>query len=244
MTAAGSEAIWHQVENGAYTVDLALWAGLAHEAAGPVLDLGAGTGRVSLHLARAGAEVTALDRDSELLAELQRGAEAEDLAIVIEVGDARDFALEQAFAAILAPMQLAHLLGGPRGRARMLARAAAHLAPGGVVAVALLSHPQLPPAGGPPILPDVREVDGWVHSSQPIDVREVETGLELVRLRQLVSPSGELSEELSRVVLDLVDAERFEAEAAAAGLMSRERLSVEPTADHVGSTICVLEAGR
>ena len=40
--------IWHDVENGSYAVDLKLWRRLAREAAGPVLDLGAGTGRVAL----------------------------------------------------------------------------------------------------------------------------------------------------------------------------------------------------
>ena len=40
--------------------------------AGPVLDVGAGAGRVALDLARAGHDVTALDLDAELLAELAR----------------------------------------------------------------------------------------------------------------------------------------------------------------------------
>ena len=39
--------------------------------AGPVLDVGAGTGRVALALARAGHEVIALDADPELLGELR-----------------------------------------------------------------------------------------------------------------------------------------------------------------------------
>ena len=36
-TTIGSEAVWHEVECGAYAADLALWEGLAAEAAGPVL---------------------------------------------------------------------------------------------------------------------------------------------------------------------------------------------------------------
>ena len=43
------------------------------------------------------------------------------------------------------------------------------------------------------------------------------------------------------VHLDRLTAEAFEREAAAAGFDARERIEVPPTADHVGSTICVLE---
>ena len=52
--------IWHDVECGRYAADLPLWRGLADEASGPVLDVGAGTGRVAIDLARRGHEVTAL----------------------------------------------------------------------------------------------------------------------------------------------------------------------------------------
>ena len=50
---------WHDTECGSYDADLPLWRELA--GAGPVLDVGAGTGRVALDLAARGASVTALD---------------------------------------------------------------------------------------------------------------------------------------------------------------------------------------
>ena len=57
--------IWHDVENGAYAADLPLWRELAREADGPVLDLGAGTGRVALDLAAARPRAShALDSDA------------------------------------------------------------------------------------------------------------------------------------------------------------------------------------
>ncbi|MGH2988067.1 MAG: class I SAM-dependent methyltransferase, partial [Solirubrobacterales bacterium] len=64
MTAAPAarEPIWHEVECGSYTADLAVWSGLASEAAGQLLELGCGTGRVALRLAGDGHAVTALDR--------------------------------------------------------------------------------------------------------------------------------------------------------------------------------------
>ena len=43
---------WHDVECGGYDADLPLWRELAARRGGPVLDVGAGTGRVALDLAR------------------------------------------------------------------------------------------------------------------------------------------------------------------------------------------------
>ena len=54
--------VWHDVECGQYSADLALWDELAAREPGPILDVGAGTGRVSLVLAALGHDVTALDR--------------------------------------------------------------------------------------------------------------------------------------------------------------------------------------
>ena len=48
--------IWHDIENGSYSADLPLWLELAAEAGGPVLDLGAGTGRVARALHGGGHE--------------------------------------------------------------------------------------------------------------------------------------------------------------------------------------------
>ena len=57
-------AIWHDLECGAYAEDLPLWRSLASTYGDPVLDVGAGTGRVALDLARRGHRVTALDREA------------------------------------------------------------------------------------------------------------------------------------------------------------------------------------
>ena len=44
---SSAQAIWHEVECGGYEADLRLWADLAARFDGAVLDIGAGTGRVS-----------------------------------------------------------------------------------------------------------------------------------------------------------------------------------------------------
>ncbi len=240
--AFGFEAIWHDVECGAYAADLPLWAELAHESKGSVLELGAGTGRVSLALAAERIDVTALERSPALLAALRERARERALEVKVIAADARDLAARGEFALVLAPMQFAHLLGGSDGRRRTLERCATALRPGGAVALAILAD--VPATGLPdaPPYPDVREIDGWIYSSQPIEVRRTPGGLESRRLRQVVSPAGELSDSLDLIHLDAVRAAELEAEGAAAGLSARERIPIPPTDDHLGSTVVVLEA--
>ena len=58
------DVLWHDLECGAYDLDLPLWRALAAETGGVVLDVGAGTGRLSLQLASDGVAVVALDADA------------------------------------------------------------------------------------------------------------------------------------------------------------------------------------
>ncbi|MGH2951382.1 MAG: class I SAM-dependent methyltransferase [Solirubrobacterales bacterium] len=244
-----AQVTWQDVECGGYAGDLATWEHLAHEAAGPVLELGCGAGRVALHLARAGFQVTGLDRSPDLVVELRHRAAAAGIELDAVEADVCDFELGRRFALVLAPMQLVHLLGGSPRRATMLRCADRHLASGGVLAVALLtaetgatSTGEIPDEAPHPA-PDVRELDGWVYSSLPLDTRASGKSIEVRRLRQVVSPAGELTEELDVTRLDPLDAGRLAAEAASvAGLRERERLEIAPTRDHVGSTVLVLEA--
>jgi hypothetical protein len=162
------------------------------------------------------------------------------------LGDARDLSgVVDGFGAILAPMQLMHLLGGSDGRRAVLDGAAQRLVAGGVLAVSLLAGDAIVLAAGDasPLLPDVREIDGWVYSSQPLEVATTDEGIEIRRLRQTVSPAGDLTDEPEAIRLEALEAEELEAEAEAAGLTPQQRIEIPATDDHVGSTICVLEAG-
>jgi len=223
--------IWHEVECGSYVADLVLWEELAGRRGGPVLELGCGAGRVLRHLARRGHEVRGLDLDANLIAGLGDAA----------VGDARDFELDRKFALVLAPMQLVQLLADAEERGRCLECVAAHLAPGGLAAFAIVE--EMPePIDAPPPLPDAREVDGWVYSSLPIDAAVGDGEIRVRRLRQTVSPAGELREESVDVVLRALDARTLEREAEGAGLKPAGRRAIPPTDDHVGSTAVLLEA--
>lgn len=232
--------VWHDLECGGYSADLPLWRRLAGAGAGPILDVGAGTGRVTLELARAGHDVTALDSDPALLAELTRRAAG--LPVSTVCADARSFTLERRFGLVLVPMQTVQLLGGPAGRAAFLARARAHLDPGGRVAIAIAEElePFEVAAGAIGPLPDVCERDGVVYSSLPTAVRVDGDGFWLERERETVSVKGEHHQQSDRIRLDAVSAESLEREAGAVGLRVRPRAEIEPTDDHVGSRVVIL----
>lgn len=236
-TGQESVAIWHDVECGSYSADLELWDAMAAEAGGTVLDLGCGTGRVALHLARRGHDVLGLDIDPDLIATLgQRGT---GLPLRTILADARDFELDGQVELILAPMQTVQLLADSAERAECLRQVSAHLRPGGRFAAAILE--EMPePDDSPPPLPDVREVDGWVYSSLAVEAAVGDGEILIRRLRQTVSPAGELAEEDNEVRITTFAAAQLEAEAAPVGLAPLARHEIPATDIHVGSTVVVL----
>jgi SAM-dependent methyltransferase len=220
-----AHVIWHEAECGGYSADLPLWAELATERE-PVLEIGCGTGRVSSYLARRGHEVVGLDSDPKLIAALANA----------QLGDARRFELDRSFGLLLAPMQVIQLLADAEERRSCLGCVAAHLAPGGLAAFAIVeSMPE--PADNASPLPDTREVDGWVYSSLPVDTQVDDKAIRVRRLRQTVSPQGEFGEELHEVTLRRLGAGTLEAEAKDASLVPAGRRAVPATDAHVGSTV-------
>ena len=231
--------VWHDVECGTYAADLPLWRELAAAEDGPVLDLGAGTGRVTLDLARHGHEVWALDVDAALLAALE--ARAEGLAVRTRLADARTFDLGRRFGLVLAPMQTVQLLGGAADRAAMLACVRRHLAPGGLFAAALANV--LEGYDGDDLdipVPDMAEIGGTVFSSRPTAVRDAGEAFVLERLREKVTADGRRDVDEDHITLHRCTAEQLAAEAAAAGLAPQPPQHVEVTEDHVGSEVAML----
>jgi SAM-dependent methyltransferase len=226
--------IWHDVENGSYSADLALWRELADSVAGPILDLGAGSGRVARDLHAAGHSVHALDSDPELLASLRERAPG----VATVEADARTFAVDDRYELILAPMQLVQILGGAAERRAMLERVHRHLSPGGRFAAALADpYEALAEDDRSPPYPDVIERDGWVFSSQPVWVREEAGRVIVERHRQAVAPDGTLEEEIAPFALDLVTPGEFEREARLSRLVPVARHTIPETHDHIGSVV-------
>jgi SAM-dependent methyltransferase len=229
-----ADVIWHDIECGSYAADLPLWHELAREAAGPVLDVGAGTGRVALALADAGHTVVALDTEPVLLAALRERDRAGRVETV--VADAQDFSLGQdRFALIIVPMQTLQLLDD---RAAFLHRARVALRPGGLLAAAIVD--ELAPFEPEPGLwpePDVAEHDGHRFVSQPVAVRTSGDTASIDRIRTRQTPDGEETVESNTISLAMVAPPALAAEARAAGLTPVPGERIPPTYDHVGSWV-------
>jgi SAM-dependent methyltransferase len=232
--------IWHDVENGGYDADLQLWRELATQVGGPILDLGAGTGRVALDLAAAGHDVTALDSDAVLLDELALRAQQGGLEVARLHADARSLGSIGSFSLVIAPMQFLQIMGGVAARAKLLAGVAGCLAPGGTFAAAIADLDEAVAAeDAPPPMPDVGQSGDWIYSSLPLDVRPEPGGVAVEWLRQIVSPAGTLTEERHTQMLDSLSVEQLEREAAAHGLQAVARHEVSPTPAYIGSMVVV-----
>lgn len=234
-------AIWHDIENGPYREDLALWQTLAMRHGAPVLDIGCGTGRVALDLARGGFEVIALDNDPALIDVLIK--RSGDLPIEAFTADAREFTAGRQLPLAIVPMQTVQLLGGEQNRARMFDCVRRTLQPGGMLAVAIAdartattSPDDLLPA------PDMKEIDGVVYASRPVAVVDEGDTVSIHRAREIVAVDGSYSEMSDRIALDVLDAETLEAEGVAAGFTVLPREAVAETGEYISSTVVMFRA--
>lgn len=234
-----AEVIWHDVECSRYAVDLPLWRELAAACGGPVLDVGAGTGRVSLDLAGRGHDVVALDLDAALLAELERRADG--TAVETVVGDAAAFDLGgRRFPLVIAPMQTLQLLraAGQRG---FLASARRHVAPGGLCAVALAVD--LEPFEAEQVVlpaPDRLIVDGVMYASQPLALRDRGATVAIERVRETLDGSGRRTAAGNTLELDRVTVAGVEAQARRAGFEPEPPRTIAETDEHIATVVVML----
>jgi SAM-dependent methyltransferase len=107
------------------------WLAQARISAGPILELGCGTGKLSIPLAEAGFSVTGLDNSPALL---QFAASKNDDVKWIE-GDMRGFDIEERFALIMLPSNNLGHLHTPQDFENCISSAKRHLRPGGVLVI-------------------------------------------------------------------------------------------------------------
>jgi SAM-dependent methyltransferase len=237
------DALWHDLECGDYSEDLPLWRELADDAGGPVLDVGAGTGRVTLDLAARGVPVVALDVDAALLDALRHRAAG--LPVETVVADARSFALGRRFSLVLVPMQTLQLLGGARGRAAFLRCALDHLEPGALLAAALADamdcfdeeHPLSPP-------PAVRDIVDVRYASRLLAVVEDGGRAAMHWRREIAGPGESYACHDFTLTLDRVSADDVAEEAATVGFDGEPHRFVPETEQYLGSTVVLQRVPR
>ena len=247
-----SAVIWHDLECGRYAADLPLWrelAGAAGTGAGsqPVLEIGAGTGRVALDLARRGHRVTALDLDAQLLCALRERAGA--LPVETACADARAFELARRdFAVCVVPMQTVQLLGGAAGRVAFLLRARAHLRRGALLACAIVTDVESFDCTAAELGPTAESalVDGKLYSSRATRVQVGKRSVRLERERSVVAAERAATPQPRRerdvVELDRVTASQLLREGRKVGLAAAGTRSIGATEEHTGSVVVMFGA--
>jgi ubiquinone/menaquinone biosynthesis C-methylase UbiE len=124
--------------------DVPFWRRIASAAGGPVLELGCGTGRVSLPLARAGVNLVGIDRSAQMLERArQRIAKSptRQLAKALRLvrADIRALPFESgAFPMVIAPYGILQSLIRPRDLTATLASVARVVARGGTFGIDLV----------------------------------------------------------------------------------------------------------
>ena len=130
-----------------YHDDIAHYGRLAEKlGANRVLELGAGTGRVTVPLARRGLSMTGLEVSPIMLERARTRSEHEGVKVRWLEGDMREFDLNEQFPLIIAPFNALMHLYTLNDQDRALERIAAHLKPGGVFAFDLY-QPRFGPEG-------------------------------------------------------------------------------------------------
>jgi SAM-dependent methyltransferase len=115
--------------------DVGFYRALARAAAGPVLELGCGNGRILLELLAAGVDVLGIDRSAGMLRELARKAAQRGLCARIAQMDARALGLEPRFALVLCPYSLVTYMTSDAEAAALLGEARRVLRAGGALVV-------------------------------------------------------------------------------------------------------------
>jgi ubiquinone/menaquinone biosynthesis C-methylase UbiE len=125
-------ADWYEEWSAGITADIAFYVELARQAAGPLVELAIGNGRVAISVAQAtGQRVIGIDSSPAMLAQARARAAAADVQLDLREGDMREVVLDEAAALIYCPFRALLHLPAWADRRRTFERVAASLQPGG-----------------------------------------------------------------------------------------------------------------
>ncbi|WP_172620871.1 class I SAM-dependent methyltransferase [Rubrobacter xylanophilus] len=169
------------------------WISLAHREGGPVVEWGAGTGRVCVPLARRGFEVTAVELSERMI---ERGR-SRDGSVEWVRGDMRGVRLGRCYRLAVCAFNSFLCLTGLQDALTFLRNAREHLLPGGLlgIEVSAFSPEELAdPPGGPVLRHDFTRKLEDGHLDR-FSVSRYDPALQLLSMRlfyELYGPSGEL----------------------------------------------------
>jgi ubiquinone/menaquinone biosynthesis C-methylase UbiE len=122
--------------------DVPFWRNLAVQAGGPVLELGCGTGRISIPIGRAGVPLVGVDRSAPMLARARQRIRRSRLRSTVRLvrGDIRHLPfLDRPFALVMAPYGVLQSLLRERDLAATLRAVHGVLEPGGTFGLELVA---------------------------------------------------------------------------------------------------------
>jgi len=105
----------------------------------PVLELMAGTGRLTIPMAKQGVNITGLDLSKEMLAKAETNAKQAGVNIPFIHGDATNFQLNKKFGLIIIPASALLLLDSKESIEKCLKCAKDHLLPGGKLIIDVIT---------------------------------------------------------------------------------------------------------
>jgi SAM-dependent methyltransferase len=126
----------YDIEYADMSEDVAYYQAIAWQADGPILELGCGTGRLTIPMADTGAHMVGVDLSEAMLAGCRAKLDALPPAGTVELhhGEFRTFELGRRFNTIIWPFNALHHLRTDEALDQALQRIAAHLEPGGMLA--------------------------------------------------------------------------------------------------------------
>ena len=161
--------------------DLPLWFSLAEREAGPVVEWGAGTGRIAVPLAATGHDVTAIELSGRMV---QRGEEKSESVGWIE-GDMRSVEPGRRYGLAICAFNSFLCLRSVDDALAFLRNANEHLVPGGLLGIevsAFSPEELVDPPGGPALRHDFTRMlpDGWLDR---FSVSHYDAASQLMHLR-------------------------------------------------------------
>ena len=185
---------WQRLELGTYQSDIPLWLSLASGSPDPVLELGAGAGRVTFPLLESGHTVIAIEGDPELARHLQTEGNSRDLPLSVESAPVEASSVAgREIGLVIGPMQFLHYLSPDRCRS-VIGRFAGDAEARPVMAFAMLRESDLSEGVFEfDLLPDMVDSNGWILSSRIRRMVVTDRRIVIERWRETVSPSGNRS---------------------------------------------------